>query len=446
MDCCLLFFCRHIMGRFVLECLAVCLLITLVCCQQNGTFTFATSGDGGGGGGATDTPPGVDRLQRSSQKFALQFYQYVTELVDYNPNVTTTNIIVSPFSAWNLLTLITEGASGRTLDELLVALDVQQQEQIRNYYKPFAQSFSLLDRDVQLAAAQYVITDENRPVSKDFESALDTFYSPSVLQPMNFANRSLTYERVNRLVSDATQGQIPKAIEMSDLEDARLIMLSVLFFQGQWTIPFNRSFTTNVPFYDENEQPIGMVEMMFQRGIFPFAGYKELDAQILELPYGANRRLSMLLIMPRKGVPLVEVIRKLAAYGIDRVFDELDRSLVDFDDDEVEVHLPKFEFNSDYNLIPILNQMGIREAFDSGVANFDKISDLNAIYISSVIQQTKIVVNEEGTMTAAVTTGVFANKATPPRFLANRPFGFMIVNRQQRTILFAGQVKRPNLV
>uniref|UniRef100_A0A8W7PQ76 Serpin domain-containing protein n=1 Tax=Anopheles coluzzii TaxID=1518534 RepID=A0A8W7PQ76_ANOCL len=391
------------MGRFVLECLAVCLLITLVRCQQNGTFTFATSGDGGGGGGATDTPPGVDRLQRSSQKFALQFYQYVTELVDYNPNVTTTNIIVSPFSAWNLLTLITEGASGRTLDELLVALDVQQQEQIRNYYKPFAQSFSLLDRDVQLAAAQYVITDENRPVSKDFESALDNFYSPSVLQPMNFANRSLTYERVNRLVSDATQGQIPKAIEMSE-------------------------------------------EMMFQRGIFPFAGYKELDAQILELPYGANRRLSMLLIMPRKGVPLVEVIRKLAAYGIDRVFDELDRSLVDFDDDEVEVHLPKFEFNSDYNLIPILNQMGIREAFDSGVANFDKISDLNAIYISSVIQQTKIVVNEEGTMTAAVTTGVFANKATPPRFLANRPFGFMIVNRQQRTILFAGQVKRPNLV
>ncbi|XP_053669089.1 serine protease inhibitor 77Ba [Anopheles marshallii] len=423
------------MGRFVLECLVCCLLITLAT-SQNETFSFATLGP--------DT--GVDRLQRSSQKFGLQFYQYVTELVDHDPNVTTINIIVSPFSVWNLLTLITEGASGRTLDELLAALDLQQQEQIRNFYKPFVQSLSLLDRDVQLAAAQYVITDENRPVSKDFETNLDHFYNPSVLQPMNFANRKQTYDRVNQLVSDATKGQIPKAIEMSDLEEARLIMLSVLFFQGQWTIPFNRSFTTNVPFYDENDQPIGMVEMMFQRGIFPFAGYKELDAQILELPYGANRHLSMLLIMPRKGVPLVEVIRKLTEYGVDRVFEELDRSLVDFDDDEVEVHLPRFEFNSDYNLIPILNQMGIKEAFDSGVANFGKISELNAIYISSVIQQTKIVVNEEGTMTAAVTTGVFANKATPPRFLANRPFGFMIVNRQQRTILFAGQVKRPNLV
>ncbi|XP_049285894.1 serine protease inhibitor 77Ba [Anopheles funestus] len=422
------------MGRFVLECLVVCLLITLAR-SQNETFSFATLGP--------DT--GVDRLHRSSQKFGLQFYQYVTELVDYNPNVTTVNIIVSPFSVWNLLTLITEGASGRTLGELLVTLDVQQQE-IRNFYKPFVQSLSLLDQDVQLAAAQYVITDKNRPVSKDFETNLDNFYNPSILQPMDFANRKQTVDRVNQLVSDATKGQIPKAIEMRDLEEARLIMLSVLFFQGQWTIPFNRSFTTKVPFYDENDQPIGMVEMMFQRGIFPFAGYKELDAQILELPYGANRHLSMLLIMPRKGVPLVEVIRKLAGYGVDRVFEELDRSLVDFDDDEVEVHLPKFEFNSDYNLIPILNQMGIKEAFDSGLANFGKISDLNAIYISSVIQQTKIVVNEEGTMTAAVTTAVFANKATPPRFLANRPFGFMIVNRQLRTILFAGQVKRPNLV
>uniref|UniRef100_A0A182QX10 Serpin domain-containing protein n=1 Tax=Anopheles farauti TaxID=69004 RepID=A0A182QX10_9DIPT len=418
------------MGRFVCGCLVFCVLITLVRAQ-----TEPLSED-----------LGVDRLQRSSQKFALQFYQYVTELVDNDANVTSVNIIVSPFSAWNLLTLITEGASGRTLEELLAALDVQQQELIRTYYKPFLQSFSQLDRDVKLVAAQYVITDENRPVSKDFETNLDHFYNPNILQPMNFANRQQTYDRVNRLVSDATNGLIPKAIEMSDLDEARLIMLSVLFFQGQWTIPFNRSFTKNVPFYDENEKPIGMVEMMFQRGVFPYAGYKELDAQILELPYGANRRLSMLLIMPRKGVPLVEVIRKLAVYSIDRVFEELDRSLVDFDDDEVEVHLPKFEFSSDYNLIPILNQMGIREAFDSGLANFGKISDLNAIFVSSVIQQTKIVVNEEGTMTAAVTTGVFANKATPPRFLANRPFGFMIVNRQQRTILFAGQVKKPNLV
>ncbi|XP_053679307.1 serine protease inhibitor 77Ba [Anopheles nili] len=423
------------MGRFVSGCVVFCLVITLAR-SQNGAGSLSTP----------TVDAGVERLQQSAQKFALQFYQYVTELVDYNPNVTTTNIIVSPFSAWNLLLLITEGASGRTLDELLVALDVQRQEQIRSYYKPFVQSFSLPDRDVQLAAAQYVITDENRPVSKDFETSLENFYNPSILQPMNFADRMQTYERVNRLVSDATNGHIPKAIELSDLEEARLIMLSVLFFQGQWTVPFNRSFTTKVPFYDENDQAIGMVEMMFQRGIFPFAGYKELDAQILELPYGANKRLTMLLIMPRKGVPLVEVIRKLTQHGMDRVFEELDRSMEDFDDDEVEVHLPKFEFNSDYNLIPILNQMGIKEAFDSGSANFGKISDLNAVYVSSVIQQTKIIVNEEGTMTAAVTTGVFANKATPPRFLANRPFGFMIVNRQQRTILFAGQVKRPDLV
>lgn len=90
--------------------------------------------------------------------------------------------------------------------------------------------------------------------------------------------------------------------------------------------------------------------------------------------------------------------------------------------------------------------MGIKEAFDSGFANFTKISELNAIYLSSVIQQSKIVVNEEGTTAAAVTTAVFANKATPPRFLANRPFGFLIVDRPQRTILFAGQVKKPNLV
>uniref|UniRef100_A0AAG5D530 Serpin domain-containing protein n=1 Tax=Anopheles atroparvus TaxID=41427 RepID=A0AAG5D530_ANOAO len=425
------------MGRLASGCLVFCLLITLAR-SENETTAFTTP--------SSVVSVGTESLQKSSQKFALQFYQYATELVDYNPNVTTTNIIVSPFSVWNLLALITEGASGGTLSELLTALNVGSQEQIRNYYIPFLQSFSVPERDVQLSAVQHVITDENRPVSKDFETSLERFYNPNILQPMNFANVKQTYERINRLVSDATNGQIPKAIEEYDLQEARMIMLSVLFFQGQWMVPFNRSFTTKVPFYDEKEQPIGMVEMMFQRGIFPFAGFKELDAQILELPYGENRLLSMLLIMPRKGVPLIEVIRKLARYDMDQVIEELDRSLVEFDDDEVEVHLPKFEFNAEYNLIPILSQMGIKEAFSSGSASFNKISDLNAIYISSVIQQTKIVVNEEGTTAAAVTTAVFANKATPPRFLANRPFGFMIVDRKQRAVLFAGQVKQPNLV
>uniref|UniRef100_A0A182J5L1 Serpin domain-containing protein n=1 Tax=Anopheles atroparvus TaxID=41427 RepID=A0A182J5L1_ANOAO len=425
------------MGRLASGCLVFCLLITLAR-SENETTAFTTP--------SSVVSVGTESLQKSSQKFALQFYQYATELVDYNPNVTTTNIIVSPFSVWNLLALITEGASGGTLSELLTALNVGSQEQIRNYYIPFLQSFSVPERDVQLSAVQHVITDENRPVSKDFETSLERYYNPNILQPMNFANVKQTYERINRLVSDATNGQIPKAIEEYDLQEARMIMLSVLFFQGQWMVPFNRSFTTKVPFYDEKEQPIGMVEMMFQRGIFPFAGFKELDAQILELPYGENRLLSMLLIMPRKGVPLIEVIRKLARYDMDQVIEELDRSLVEFDDDEVEVHLPKFEFNAEYNLIPILSQMGIKEAFSSGSASFNKISDLNAIYISSVIQQTKIVVNEEGTTAAAVTTAVFANKATPPRFLANRPFGFMIVDRKQRAVLFAGQVKQPNLV
>ncbi|XP_050089184.1 serine protease inhibitor 77Ba [Anopheles aquasalis] len=432
------------MGRFVVSgCAVICLLITLTSGQQ----------ETANGQPSTGTPlaspgleTGVEKLQRSAQKFALQFYQHVTELVDFNPNVTTTNIIVSPFSAWNLLALVTEGASGLTLQELLAALNVETQDQIRSFYKPFTQSFSFTNRDVQLATVQYVVTDQNRPVSKEFDYSLETFYDPRVLQPMNFAEKQQSYERINRLVSDATNGNIKNAIQKSDLEEARLILLSALFFQGQWTIPFNRSFTTQVAFNDENDRPIGMVEMMFQRGIFPFAGYKDLDAQILELPYGADKRLSMLLIMPRKGVPLVEVIRKLVNYDMDRVFQELDRSLIDFDDDEVEVHLPRFEFSSDYNLIPILKKMGIKEAFDSGFANFTKISEINAIYLSSVIQQSKIVVNEEGTTAAAVTTGVFANKATPPRFLANRPFGFLIVDRPQRTILFAGQVKKPNLV
>lgn len=70
---------------------------------------------------------------------------------------------------------------------------------------------------------------------------------------MNFAEIQQSYERINRLVSDATNGNIRNAIQKSDLEEARLILLSALFFQGQWTV--NERFVCNLCLYKTRYSP-----------------------------------------------------------------------------------------------------------------------------------------------------------------------------------------------
>lgn len=185
--------------------------------------------------------------------------------------------------------------------------------------------------------------------------------------------------------------------------------------------------------------------MMFQRGQFSYTGISELDAHVLELPYGKEDRLSMIILLPRKGVHLSTVISRLPSYGISRISNELRKADQEFEEDEVEVYIPRFSITADFTLNVILEQMGLIDIFDANKANLKKISK-HSIYLSRIIHKSLIKVNEVGTVATAATGGIFANKATPPRFYANRPFGFLIVERSTHTLLFCGQVRKPGQV
>lgn len=185
--------------------------------------------------------------------------------------------------------------------------------------------------------------------------------------------------------------------------------------------------------------------MMFQRGTFSFTGIKELDSLVLELPYGDDERLSMILILPQSGAFLTSVLDKLSSYGIGRVMTELRRADAEFEEDEVEVFLPRFSFTADFTLNVILEQMGLTDIFNVKKANLSKISK-HAVYLSRIIHKAQIDVNEIGTVASAATGAILANKSISPRFQANRPFAFLIIEKQTNTLLFCGQVRNPGKV
>lgn len=185
--------------------------------------------------------------------------------------------------------------------------------------------------------------------------------------------------------------------------------------------------------------------MMFQRGVFSYAGINELDSHVLEMPYGDEARLSMIILLPRKGVLLTTVLERLATFGLGRVMTELRRADADFEEDEIEFFLPRFSITCDFTLNVILEQMGLTDIFDVKKANLSKISQ-HSIYLSRIIHKAKIEVNEVGTIAAAATGGIFANKAISPRFHANRPFAYLIIEKTTNTLLFCGQVRNPGKV
>ena len=86
--------------------------------------------------------------------------------------------------------------------------------------------------------------------------------------------------------------------------------------------------------------------------------------------------------------------------------------------------------------------MGMPSAF-SDFADLSKISPpAGKLKVGFVKQNTYVAVDEVGTEAAAVTTIGIEVTSMPvyPEFIANRPFVFLISERQSNTIMFLGKV------
>lgn len=187
------------------------------------------------------------------------------------------------------------------------------------------------------------------------------------------------------------------------------------------------------------------VPMMYQRSVMPFAAIPELGANVVELPYGKENRLCMVVVLPRRESNLTAIFKKLGGeYKMDNIFNEMHKfdDTDDYEENEIELSLPRFTIDSDLQLRTVLQHLGITDIFDPAKANLSKLSR-QPTFVSRVFHKAIIEVNEEGTVATAVTGGTVSFKQTPIEFNVNRPFGFLIAERATKTLLFAGQVKHP---
>jgi hypothetical protein len=112
--------------------------------------------------------------------------------------------------------------------------------------------------------------------------------------------------------------------------------------------------------------------MMFQLGTFTYTAIHDIGAYILELPYGArpqtvNRnddptgynadRIVMIVVLPKKGQNLTDTLNKINTFGLEKILRDLKKAREEYEDDEVEVHLPRFETETSVNLVEALQNV-----------------------------------------------------------------------------------------
>ena len=235
---------------------------------------------------------------------------------------------------------------------------------------------------------------------------------------------------INDWVVEKTDGMIdnlllPQALDAS----VKLVSVDTIYFNGGWRSIFNTNLTATAPFYVAPGQFLYVPMMEQTEGV---RYYADNFFQAVELPY-TNSSVALLVLLPKTNAPA-----SLPAAELSAVIGGLAPSWVD-------VRLPKFKLETTINLVPILENMGMEDAFLSGVADFSGIDGAEDLSIASAIHKAVVEVNETGTIAAAATEIGLAPTVVgwSVVFQADHPFIFLIRDTNSGSILFMGRVDDP---
>ncbi|NMC89266.1 MAG: serpin family protein, partial [Methanomicrobiales archaeon] len=408
------------MKRMTLSLLLLAGLITLTCIVAGCIDTSGTT--------ITDpTPPpdvGPGDVSVGNARFASDLYGQLAA----DPHYAGKNLFFSPYSISSALAITSEGARGKTADEIRAVLHLPADDALRR--EGFAAIDACLntgDENYTLRTANALWAEKTHLFLPEYVDVARRWYGADAIN-LDFINDPEgSRATINRWVEEKTEEKIPDLLPRGSIDAlTRLVITNAIYFKGTWADQFDPEKTR------EEEFRIGPGEVvtvqMMQRADTTY-GYSETDTlQVLEMPYahGSGSELSMLILLPKED-NLTAAEEALGA--IDDLRQPLGKQRVD-------VFFPKFTLDVGYSLPEMLAEMGMPTAFTDG-ADFSGMDGTRDLSISDVVHKAFVDVNEEGTEAAAATGVVVGPVSAPPTavpvFRADHPFVFLIMEKDSGT-------------
>ena len=346
------------------------------------------------------------------------------------------NIFFSPYSIWTCLAMTYEGARGQTAEQIQQVLHMPTDQQMRRRsIRDLLLILNAVDAPYQLNTANALWAQHDYPFLQEYTEIISNSYLGRVVNLDFKADTEGSRQTINDWVEEQTREKIKDLIPAGALSAlTRLVLTNAIYFKANWLQQFDEAQTTQQPFYitPDDEVSVPMMSMMNTR--LPYA--ETANAQILELPYSGDS-LAMLIMLPRSHE--IESLESMLDTG------HLNDWTRQLSLQKVDVFLPRFMLETKYTLNTLLIEMGMPIAF-SPQADFSGMDGKGNLFISKVIHQAFVEVNEEGTEAAAATGVVMEVTAVRPRILfrADHPFVFMIMDKRTHAVLFMGRVNNPS--
>lgn len=350
------------------------------------------------------------------------------------------SFIYSPLSITYVLCMVNDAATGQTEQELEETLGFHKGgiQAVNEFCKNLIDNLPKVDEQVTLNIANAIFLNKKYHLKNQFQKDMQEYYDAKA-EALDFSSPK-TLDHINGWCNDKTKGMIPTILDEVN-PDMASYLLNAIYFKADWSSKFDPKNTKNETFTTEKgtaQQP-----MMHQTALIAYTHDDMFSA--VRIPYG-NGMWNMTVLLPEEGKSTDDVIGEMAEKG-SFLTTYLNVPMVPY---EVDLKLPKFDTTSDTDqlegkLIGLLQQMGIKLAFDPYNAQIPNMCEEGNAYVNMMRQKATIKVNEEGSEAAAVTVAGMAVNSVGPKeypkatFHANRPFVYVITETSSDIILFVGK-------
>jgi serpin B len=336
------------------------------------------------------------------------------------------NLIISPLSIFQILSLTANGAKDKTQLEMVQTLQNEDIEDLNSINYEILEIFKNFTT-VEIANAvmsKFLPTQQFLDISEKYCAPYQELISA---------------QQVNNWCDEKTHGKISKIID--ELASAiQMILINAVYFKGTWKNTFNEKFTEKKDFYNKGIE-IKQIDTMSQLSSFLY--YEDNKLQAIELPYMKDD-MSALIILPRENIDINKYIASLNSEenSLNDLIQKLKYS-------KVKLELPKFELEFFSSLKETLSDMGIETAF-TDFANFTGLREEGNLKIDDVLHKTYLKVNENGTEAAAVTAVTVRTTSSKPvheniyQMKINKPFLFFLRSKKlplDNDLLFMSKIE-----
>lgn len=370
-----------------------------------------------------------------SDSFSAYYQKTMTQFLLGNEGE---NRVFSPANLYVSLAVLAETTEGNGRQQILELLGVDNVDALRKRAQLLWEANYEDDQHNASVMANSLWMNKDLWYKEDLLNALaKNYFASSFSGEMGDASYDAMLQNwINRQTGGILQDQVT-GVQMEP--STVLNLVSTIYFGARWDNEFDPELTEQGVFHTASgDVPCEFMrrEGRFLETVYFGNGYKALSVKLGG--YG------MYFFLPDEGVSVNDVLRNNNLFEVIHTsMNEI--TLSDFWD--VKLSVPKFDVSGDVDLKSGLQNLGVKDVFDSAKADFSPmLVEADGVAVSSVQHAARVTIDEEGCTAAAFTVMPYGMGAPESKgeldFVLDRPFAFCIADGYE-SVLFAGVVEQP---